>query len=152
MSAKSKLVKKIGRGKYRYEFSTPETYVFKPEKGLTKEIINTISRMKGEPPWMQEFRLAAYQTFLAKKLPNWGPNLSRIDFDNIYYYIKPTEQQEQSWDAVPKNIKKTFDRLGIPQAEKEYLSGVKAQYESEVVYGSLLKELSEQGVIFLDTD
>lgn len=145
-------VKKIGLGSYKFGFSSPENYVYKPQKGLNQEVVKKISEMKNEPEWMRDFRLKSYKIFLAKKLPTWGPNLSHIDFNNIYYYIRPTEQQEKSWEDVPADIKKTFDRLGIPQAEREYLSGVKAQYESEVVYGSLLKELSDLGVIFLDTD
>ncbi|PIS22511.1 Fe-S cluster assembly protein SufB [candidate division WWE3 bacterium CG08_land_8_20_14_0_20_41_10] len=145
-------VKKIGLGSYKFGFSSPEDYVYKPEKGLNEQVIRKISQLKGEPDWMLDFRLKSYQTFLQKKMPAWGPDLSHIDFNNIYYYIKPTKQQEKSWDDVPTDIKNTFDRLGIPQAEQEHLSGVKAQYESEVVYGSLLKELSDLGVIFLDTD
>ncbi len=148
----AKQVKDLGLGSYKFGFSSPESYVYKPEKGLTEEVVKKISQLKGEPEWMLDFRLKAYRSFLEKKLPTWGPDLSRIKFEDIYYYIKPTQQQEKSWEDVPEDIKKTFDRLGIPQAEKEYLSGVKAQYESEVVYGSLLEELSSQGVIFLDTD
>ena len=136
----------------RYSFSSPENYVFKPQRGLSEDTILTISKIKNEPEWMQDFRLKSYQVFLKKKMPAWGPDLSRINFDDIYYYIKPTKQQEKSWEDVPEDIKNTFEKLGIPQAEREFLSGVKAQYESEVVYGSLLKELSDQGVIFLDTD
>lgn len=145
-------VKKIGLGSYKFGFSSPENYVYKPQKGLNQEVVKKISEMKNEPQWMLDFRLKSLKIFEQKKMPTWGPDLSRIDFDNIYYYIKPTEHQEKSWEDVPADIKNTFDRLGIPQAEQEYLSGVKAQYESEVVYGSLLKELSDLGVIFLDTD
>lgn len=145
-------VKNIGLGSYKFGFSSPENSVYKPQKGLSPEVIKKISQLKNEPAWMLDFRLKSYQTFLEKKLPAWGPDLSHIDFDDIYYYIKPTEQQERRWEDVPEDIKNTFDRLGIPQAEREYLSGVKAQYESEVVYGSLLKELADLGVIFLDTD
>lgn len=148
----SNQIKKIGLGSYKFGFSSPENSVYKAERGLTEEVVKKISQMKNEPEWMLDFRLKSYQAFLAKKMPSWGPDLSHINFDEIYYYIKPTEQQEKNWEDVPADIKKTFDRLGIPQAEKEYLSGVKAQYESEVVYGSLLKELGDQGVIFLDTD
>lgn len=147
-----KAVRRVGLGSYKFGFSSPEDYVYKPEKGLNENVINKISEMKSEPDWMRDFRLKSYQIFLEKKMPAWGGDLSRINFDDIYYYIKPTLGQEKSWDDVPADIKKTFDRLGIPQAEKEFLSGVKAQYESEVVYGSLLTELADQGVIFLDTD
>lgn len=135
-----------------------ENYIFKSKKGLNAEVIKQISKIKNEPSWMLEFRLKAYETFLEKKMPTWGLPAGRqgpaldINFDDIYYYIRPTDSQKTSWKDVPPEIKKTFDKLGIPQAEKEYLAGVKAQYESEVVYGSLLQELTEQGVIFTDTD
>lgn len=145
-------IKNIGLGNYRFGFSLPENNVYKPQKGLSSEVIKKISQLKGEPEWMLDFRLKSYKVFLSKGLPTWGPDLSRIHFDGIYYYIKPTERQLRRWEDVPAHIKETFDRLGIPQAEREYLSGVKAQYESEVVYGSLLKELADLGVIFLDTD
>lgn len=148
----SQQVKNIGLGSYKFGFSSPEKYVYKPEKGLNEDVIRKLSELKGEPQWMLDFRLDAYQKFLEKHMPTWGPDLSAIKFDDIYYYIKPTPQQEKSWEDIPEDIKQTFDRLGVPQAEREFLSGVKAQYESEVVYGSLLKELSDQGVIFLDTD
>lgn len=147
-----KQLKNVGLGSYKFGFSSPENNFYKPEKGLSPEVIKKISQLKNEPAWMLDFRLKSYQIFLEKKMPSWGPDLSRIDFDDIYYYIKPVDKQEQRWEDVPADIKNTFDRLGIPQAEREYLSGVKAQYESEVVYGSLLKELADLGVIFLDTD
>ena len=153
--ARSEARKKIqesGLGSYKEGFSVPENYAYKPQKGLDPDVIKTISRMKAEPEWMLNFRLHAYATFLEKKLPTWGADLSKIDFANIYYYIKPVEEKYTSWGDVPQEIKTTFDRLGIPQAEREHLSGVKAQYESEVVYGSLVKELEDQGVVFLDTD
>lgn len=147
-----KKVKNIGLGSYKFGFSSPESSVYRPKKGLSPEVIKKISQLKNEPEWMLDFRLKSYQTFLKKPMPSWGPNLSHINFDDIYYYIKPTEQQERRWEDVPTDIKNTFDRLGIPQAEREYLSGVGAQYDSESVYGSLLKELADLGVIFLDTD
>jgi len=147
-----KQVKDIGLGNYKFGFSSPENYVYKPQKGLSKEVVQKISQLKDEPQWMRDFRLRSLQIFEQKKMPTWGPDLSHINFNDIYYYIRPTEKQEKNWEDVPADIKKTFDRLGIPKAEQEYLSGVKAQYESEVVYGSLLKELSDEGVIFLDTD
>jgi len=136
----------------RHSFSSPENYVYKPKKGLNEDTVLTISEVKNEPEWMRDFRLKSLQIFEQKKMPDWGPDLSRINFDNIYYYIKPTEKVEKRWEDIPADIKNTFERLGIPRAEREYLAGVKAQYESEVVYGSLLKELSNQGVVFLDTD
>ena len=135
----------------KYDFRNDERYVFKARKGLSKEVVEEISAMKGEPAWMRDFRLKSLEIFESKPMPNWGGNIG-IDFQNIFYYLKPTDRQERSWDDVPEDIKSTFDKLGIPQAEKKYLAGVKAQYESEVVYGSLREELSKQGVIFTDTD
>ncbi len=136
----------------KYDFHTEERYVYKARKGLDEEIVNQISDLKGEPDWMRQFRLQALKIFQSKPLPRWGGNLDEIDFQDIYYYIKPADRQGRTWDEVPEEIKRTFDRLGIPEAEKKYLAGVKAQYESEVVYGSLREELAKQGVIFLDTD
>ncbi len=137
---------------YKYGFSVPENYVFKSRKGLDEDVIKEISWMKGEPEWMTKFRLHAYRAFLKRPLPQWGGNLNDIDFDNIYYYIKPTDRQERSWDDVPSDIRNTFDRLGIPEAEQKFLSGVGAQYESEVVYHNIKKDLEEKGVLFLDMD
>jgi Fe-S cluster assembly protein SufB len=108
--------------------------------------------MKNEPDWMRQFRLRSLEIFRSKPMPTWGGNLSGINFDDIYYYIKPSERQGHTWEEVPDDIKRTFDRLGIPEAEKKFLAGVKAQYESEVVYGSLREDLAKQGVIFTDTD
>jgi Fe-S cluster assembly protein SufB len=135
----------------KYDFRNEERYVFKARKGLSAQIVEEISEMKGEPPWMREFRLKALEVFESKPMPRWGGNIA-VNFDEVYYYLKPTDHQVRSWDDVPEDIKRTFDRLGIPEAEKKYLAGVKAQYESEVVYGSLLEELSRQGVIFTDMD
>ena len=137
---------------YKYGFSVPENYVFKSRKGLDEDVIKEISWMKGEPEWMTKFRLHAYRAFLKRPLPQWGGNLNDIDFDNIYYYIKPTDRQERSWDDVPSDIRNTFDRLGIPEAEQKFLSGVGAQYESEVVYHNIKKDLEDKGVLFLDMD
>ncbi len=136
----------------RYGFHVPERYVFKPRKGLDHEIIDVISDMKGEPDWMREFRHKALDIFWQKPMPTWGPDLSEIDFDDIYYYIKPTDRQSTSWDEVPEEIKRTFERLGIPEAEQKFLAGVGAQFESEMVYHSLKEEWEKLGVIFLDTD
>ncbi|MFN4292650.1 MAG: Fe-S cluster assembly protein SufB [Thermoflexales bacterium] len=137
----------------KYGFSEPENYAFKSRKGLDEEIVKEISWMKGEPEWMTRFRLAALAAFNSKPMPNWGGEaLKEIDFNDIYYYIKPTDKQATSWEELPKEIKDTYDRLGIPEAEKKYLAGVGAQYESEVIYHNLAKELEAQGVIFLDTD
>ncbi len=136
----------------KYGFHDPEKYAFKSRKGLDAEIVRQISEMKGEPGWMTEFRLQAYETFLKKPMPQWGADLSGIDFDDIYYYVRATESQGASWDEVPEDIKKTFDRLGIPEAEQKFLQGVTAQYESEVVYHSIRKDLEAKGVIFTDMD
>jgi Fe-S cluster assembly protein SufB len=137
---------------YKYGFSVPENYVFKSRKGLDENVIKEISWMKSEPEWMTKFRLHAYRAFVKRPLPQWGGNLNDINFDDIYYYIKPTDQQERSWDDVPDDIRNTFDRLGIPEAEQKFLAGVGAQYESEVVYHNIQKDLEEKGVIFLDMD
>jgi Fe-S cluster assembly protein SufB len=137
---------------YKYGFRDPENYSFKSERGLTPEIVSTISEYKGEPDWMRQFRLRALEHFRARPLPTWGGDLRGIDFDSIYYYIRPTEQKAESWEDLPPDIKQTWDRLGIPEAEKKFLAGVGAQYESEVVYHKLQADLERQGVIFLDTD
>ncbi|MDB5384516.1 MAG: sufB 2, partial [Planctomycetaceae bacterium] len=120
--------------------------------GLDREIVAQISEMKNEPGWMRDFRLNSLDTFFEKPMPNWGGDLTHLDFQDIFYYVKASSGQERNWDDVPEDIRKTYDRLGIPEAEKKYLAGVKAQYESEVVYGSLQEDLSKQGVIFTDTD
>jgi len=136
----------------KYGFSDKEDYVFKAEKGLNVDVIRHMSASKNEPAWMLENRLKAYQHFLDRPMPDWGSDLSGIDFDDIYYYIRPSERQGDNWDDIPSYIKDTFDKLGIPEAEQKFLSGVAAQYESEVVYHSLKKELENQGVIFLGMD
>jgi Fe-S cluster assembly protein SufB len=135
----------------KYDFRTESKYVFKARKGLDAEIVAQISDMKGEPAWMRDFRLKSLEIFNSKPMPRWGGNIG-INFQDIYYYLKPADHQGKTWDDVPEEIKKTFDRLGIPEAEKKYLAGVKAQFESEVVYGSLQEDLGRQGVIFTDTD
>jgi Fe-S cluster assembly protein SufB len=141
---------------YKYGFSVPENYAFKARKGLDEEIVREISWMKGEPEWMLEFRLRGYRHFMERPMPQWGGRgmLNGIDFNDIYYYIKPIDAQKpfESWDDVPADIKNTFDRLGIPEAEQKFLAGVGAQYESEVVYHNLLEDLKNKGVIFLDMD
>lgn len=140
-------------GDYRYGFHDPtDNYTFKSRKGLDQEIVRQISAMKNEPQWMLDFRLKALEIFFARPNPQWGGDLDQIDFQDIYYYMKASDRQEKSWDDVPEDIRKTYDRLGIPEAEKQYLAGVKAQYESEVVYGSLQEDLAKQGVLFTDTD
>ncbi|MGE5591351.1 MAG: Fe-S cluster assembly protein SufB [Bacillota bacterium] len=137
---------------YQYGFHDPENYVFKSGKGLSRAVVEEISRMKGEPDWMLEFRLRSLEIFQKKPMPKWGADLSGIDFDNIHYYVRPMDKQGRSWDEVPTDIKNTFDRLGIPEAERKFLAGVTAQYESEVVYHNIRKDLESQGVIFSDTD
>jgi Fe-S cluster assembly protein SufB len=136
----------------RYGFHDPEQYVFKSRPGLDRAIVEEISWMKREPDWMREFRLRALDIFERKPMPTWGGDLSGIDFDQIFYYVKASEGQERDWDDVPQYIKDTFDKLGIPEAERKFLAGVGAQYESEVVYHNIQKSLEDQGVIFLDTD
>ncbi|TME74934.1 MAG: Fe-S cluster assembly protein SufB [Chloroflexi bacterium] len=138
--------------KEKYGFFDPEKFVFKAKRGLSPEVVKEISWMKNEPEWMTKFRLRALQIWDKKELPTWGADLSSIDFQNIYYYLKSTEKQGKTWEDVPADIKNTFDRLGVPQAERKFLAGVAAQYESEVVYHSLHKELESKGVIFTDTD
>jgi Fe-S cluster assembly protein SufB len=135
----------------KYNFRSEEKYVFKSRRGLDADIVREISAMKGEPDWMRDFRLQSLEIFHSKPMPRWGGDIS-INFQDIFYYMKPTAGQGHNWEDVPEDIKRTFDRLGIPEAEKKFLAGVKAQYESEVVYGSLREELSSQGVIFTDTD
>jgi len=141
---------------YQYGFSLPEDYAFKSRKGLDEQLVREISLMKKEPAWMTEFRLRAYRHFVARPMPTWGGHglLKTIDFNDIYYYIKPTDAKKayESWDDVPTNIKNTFDRLGIPEAERKFLAGVGAQYESEMVYHSIIESLTKQGVLFLDMD
>jgi Fe-S cluster assembly protein SufB len=139
---------------YRHGFHDPENYVFKSDKGLTREIVERISAMKNEPAWMRDFRLRAFEVFQAKPMPTWGDTelLSQIDFDDIHYFVKAGEQTERSWDDVPEDIKRTFDRLGIPEAERKFLAGVSAQYESEVVYHSVREDLEKDGVLFCDMD
>jgi Fe-S cluster assembly protein SufB len=141
-------------GEYKYGFHDPENYSFKSGRGLTPEIVRTISSMKNEPGWMTDYRLKALEHFHSRPMPKWGGGgmLDTIDFDNIFYYVKPSDKQGRTWEEVPSDIKKTFDRLGIPEAEKKYLAGVGAQYESEVVYHNLQKQWQQLGVIFLDTD
>ena len=137
--------------KYDFKDST-EMYVHLSKKGLSKDTVIEISKMKNEPQWMLDFRLRSYEIFMQKPMPTWGGDLSNIDFQNIYYYAKASEKVAKNWDDVPDNVKKTFDKLGIPEAEKKFLAGVGAQYESEVVYHSLREDLAKQGVLFLDTD
>ena len=137
----------------KYGFHDPEAeYAFKSQKGLNADIVRQISKMKNEPAWMTEYRLKAYEIFLSKPMPDWGADLSGIDFDDIYYFVRASDKLGRDWNDVPEDIKNTFDRLGIPEAEQKYLQGVTAQYESEVVYHSIRKDLESKGVIFTDMD
>ena len=124
----------------KYDFITPSHDVFRAARGLNANIVAQISEMKKEPGWMRDFRLRSLKIFESKPMPRWGGDIG-INFQDIYYYLKPTDHQGKTWDDVPQDIKDTFDRLGIPEAEKKYLAGVKAQFESEVVYGSLQEDL-----------
>lgn len=142
----------LEQGEYAPGFHVPENYVFKSEKGLNKRIVEQISEMKGEPSWMRRFRLKSLDLFERRPMPTWGADLSGINFDDIYYYIKPVPEQGKTWDDIPAEIKETFDRLGIPQAERKYLAGVTAQYESEAVYHKVREDLEKLGVIFTDMD
>src|SRR3990172_6551118 len=139
--------------RYKWGFhDSQDKYVSKARKGLDADVVNQISHMKGEPDWMRPSRLHAYEHFPRRPMPQWGADLDQIDFNDIYYYLKPTEGKGRTWDDVPADIKRTFDRLGIPEAEKKFLAGVGAQYESESVYHNLKEEWEKLGVIFLDTD
>ncbi len=135
----------------KYDFHEPEHYVFRAHKGLDRSTVEQISGIKDEPQWMRDFRLRSFDIFQSKPTPTWGGKID-IDYQELCYYIKPSESQAHRWEDVPSEIRETFDRLGIPEAEKKFLAGVKAQYESEVVYGSLQKDLEKQGVLFCDTD
>lgn len=138
----------VDLGDYKYGFSFPDKSVFKTRKGLNEQIVRDISANKGEPEWMLDFRLRSLEAFNRKPMPNWGADLSEIDFDELFYYARSTEKQERSWEDLPEEIRETYNRLGIPEAEQKFLAGVGAQYDSEVVYHSMKKELEEKGVIF----
>src|SRR4051794_3022528 len=149
----TEIVKGIGSDyEVKYGFHVPEDYFFKSGRGLSHELVDAISSHKDEPDWMRKSRHKALEYFNARPLPRWGGNVAAIDFENIFYYIKPTEGQADAWEDLPADIKDTWDKLGIPEAEKKYLAGVGAQYESEVVYHKLQEELTKQGVLFLDMD
>ncbi|MEG0519863.1 MAG: Fe-S cluster assembly protein SufB [Erysipelotrichaceae bacterium] len=142
----------FANGEYKYGFHDEDVSLYKTKKGISKEILEEISKIKKEPQWMLDFRLKAYDAFIKMPMQDWGPNLDQLNFDEYTYYIRPSSGQEKDWNEVPETIKKTFDRLGIPEAEAKFLSGVSTQYESEVVYHNMLAEVEEKGVIFLDTD
>ncbi len=142
-----------GLGNYEYGWSDSDAAGATARRGLSEEVVREISALKNEPEWMLDLRLKGLKLFERKPMPNWGADLSDIDFDNIKYFVRSTEKQAQSWEELPEDIKNTYDRLGIPEAEKQRLvAGVAAQYESEVVYHAIRDDLEEQGVIFLDTD
>src|SRR6201995_5590747 len=137
----------------RYGFHEADNYLYKAPKGINREVVETISRMKNEPEWMLEFRLKALEHFLSRPQPTWGsPMLADVDYDDIHYFVRASEKSSRTWDDVPDDIKKTFDRLGIPEAERKFLSGVGAQYESEVVYHQVREDLEKQGIVFMDMD
>ncbi|MDT7865277.1 MAG: Fe-S cluster assembly protein SufB, partial [Thermoproteota archaeon] len=136
----------------KYNFRDIVDYEILLPKGLNEDIVREISRIKNEPSWMEEFRVKAFKIFMEKPMPTWGVDLSKLRLDDIHYYAKPTSKKGRSWDEVPEYIKRTFERLGIPEAERKFLAGVGGQYDSEVVYHNLRKELEKQGVIFVDTD
>ncbi len=144
-------LKELSRG-YRFGWSDPAHSVFTPKRGLSPEVVEEISGLKSEPDWMRKLRLKALKHFRGRPMPWWGADLSGIDFDDIYYFIRSTEKQAQNWDDLPSDIRDTWDKLGIPEAEKKYLGGVSAQYESEVVYHKIKKELDDIGVLFTDMD
>jgi len=139
-------------GDYKFGFYYPDKSVFKTPKGLSEAVIHQISDNKEEPDWMRQFRLRSLEEFRKKPMPNWGADLSDLDFDEIYYYAKPTEQQSRSWDDLPDEIKETYERIGVPEAEKKYLAGVGAQYDSEVVYHNIQQQLADQGVVYSDPE
>ena len=139
-------------GRYKLGWSDAEDYVFKPKRGLSEEIVREMSWMKGEPQWMTDRRIKSLRHFEKRPMPSWGGDMSGIYFDNIYYYIKPIEQQVNAWDELPESVKATYDKLGIPEAERKYLAGVTAQYESEVVYHRNREDLEKLGVLFCDMD
>lgn len=137
---------------YKYGFSDEDVSVYKTKKGLTADTVREISKIKNEPDWMLELRLKAFEIFERMPMQAWGPSLESLNFDDYTYYIRPSNDKETKWEEVPETIKNTFDRLGIPEAEQKFLAGVSTQYESEVVYHNMLKEVEDKGVIFLDTD
>lgn len=139
-------------GEYKYGFHDKDVSIFRTERGLTEKVVREISKIKDEPEWMLSYRLKALEHFYKTPMPQWGGDLSELDFDEITYYVKPSERSERSWDEVPEEIKRTFDKLGIPEAEQKYLAGVSAQYESEVVYHNLKEDLEKMGIVFKDTD
>ncbi len=151
--AKNNIEDVMNNDEYQYGFVTETTNAFDTGKGLSEDVVRTISKLKNEPEWMLDFRLKAYKKYEEMELPTWGADdLSAIDFDEITYYVKPGGKNANDWNDVPEEIKETFDKLGIPEAEQKYLSGVHTQFESEVVYHNMMDELENEGIVFLDTD
>ena len=144
--------KELLEGEYQYGFRDEDVSIFSTGKGLTEEVVREISKAKGEPEWMLEFRLKAFRIFQAMPMPKFGPSLDFMDFDSYTYFTRVASNEETSWDDVPEAVKNTFQKLGIPEAEQKFLAGVSTQYESEVVYHNMLEEVREKGVIFLSTD
>jgi len=141
-----------GIGEYQFGFKDPETYVFKSSRGLNQEVVEQISAMKDEPQWMLDFRLKALDHFIKRPMPTWGADLSGLHLDDIFFYVKPSSGESKSWEDVPEAIKNTFDKLGIPEAERKFLAGVGAQYESEMVYHKITENLEKMGVIFVSIE
>ena len=142
----------VDLGDYKFGFHYTDKSIFKTRMGLDESVVSDISRAKGEPDWMHEFRLRSLASFRKKSMPNWGADLSTLDFDSFYYYAKPTEKQSKTWEDLPEEIRQTYDRIGMPEAEKKFLAGVGAQYDSEVVYHNIQERLSDKGVIFSDPE
>ena len=141
-----------GLSDYKYGFKTDTKSVYNAGKGLTKDIVREISAFKKEPKWMLDFRLRAYEIYMTKPMPEWGPDLSGIDFENIHYYIKPSDKPMRDWEDVPSELKDTFEKLGVPEAERKFLAGSAAQFESEMIYHNLKGDLEKRGIIFEGID
>jgi Fe-S cluster assembly protein SufB len=152
MTTSSKTREAVADRRDQYAFHDDIAYLKETKRGLTRATVEEISGFKNEPDWMLQSRLRAYDHFLKRPMPMWTDGLDKIDFDKIVYYRKPSEREEKSWDDVPEQIKATFEKLGIPEAERKFLAGVGAQYDSEVVYHSVKEELSKLGVVFMGTD
>ena len=150
MSSDNQLLE--GIGDYKYGFSDPDVSVYNTGKGLSRDVVEQISAMKGEPQWMLDFRLRALAHYEQRPMPTWGGDIAKLDLENIYYYVRPSDGEGKSWDDIPDSIKDTFDKLGIPEAEQKFLAGVGAQYESEMVYHSIQEHLEKKGVIFLSIE
>ncbi|MEN6399641.1 MAG: Fe-S cluster assembly protein SufB, partial [Rectinema sp.] len=146
-------IRNIGSGyAERFGFAMPERSILKTQTGLTEETVREISKAKDEPDWMLQFRLNAFHIYEKKPLPTWGADLSKLDFEGMTYYSKPTEKPQTSWEALPAEIKNTYERLGVPEAERSYLAGVGAQYDSEMVYHNIREDLKKKGIIFADIE